>query len=166
MNTTRTLFLSLLFASMTLWQSSSCGKSEAQKNNNSAKPAATANTNSMSNNSTQTSNEMAKGIWGGLHINLEVTDTGATIDYDCAHGSIEGKVVVDREGKFEAKGFHVREGPGPIRVGREPKGQPAIYSGTTDGKNLELTVKLADSEEVIGTFNLTKGQTGRVRKCK
>jgi hypothetical protein len=74
-------------------------------------------------------------------------------------------MVVNREGKFEAKGFFVREKGGPVRAGEDEKREPAIYTGTMDGKTLTLTVKLVDSEEVIGTFNLTHGQTGRIRKC-
>jgi hypothetical protein len=106
------------------------------------------------------------GTWGGQHISLEATAEGATIDYDCAHGTITEKIVPDRNGKFVVKGFHATERPGPTREGDDQRGQPATYSGETDGKTLTLTVKLTSSNEEVGTFNLTHGRYGRVMKCK
>jgi hypothetical protein len=120
---------------------------------------------SMTVDHPQNQNAVAEGSWGGEHISLQVTDAGATIDYDCAHGTITERMVLDRTGKFEAKGFHVREG-GPVRAGGDEDGKPALYIGTTDGKTLKLTVKLASSGETIGTFDLTHGKSGRIRKCK
>ena len=54
-------------------------------------------------------NRIAKGEWGGLHINLSVTDSSATIEYDCANGEIDGPLTVDRRGRFDLKGTHSRE---------------------------------------------------------
>jgi hypothetical protein len=106
-----------------------------------------------------------KGAWGGDGISMEVTNSGAEISYDCAHGSITEKIVPDREGKFVVKGVHVKEHPGPIRVDEDASGQPAIYQGSIDGNTMTLTVKLSGSDETIGTFTLTRGKTGRVRRC-
>jgi hypothetical protein len=106
-----------------------------------------------------------KGVWGGDHIAMEVTASGADISYDCAHGSIKEEIVPDREGKFVVKGVHVKEHPGPIRVNEDTSGQPAIYQGSIDGDTMTMTVKLSGSDETIGTFTLTRGKTGRVRKC-
>jgi hypothetical protein len=103
-------------------------------------------------------------LWGGQHISLEVTDRGAEINYDCAHGSITETIVPNGEGKFVAKGVHVRERPGPIREG-EDDSQPAKYSGSIEGDTMTLTVTLSGSEEAVGTFTLTRGKAGRVRKC-
>src|SRR6266850_6950892 len=58
----------------------------------------------------------APGAWGGAGIRLEVTAAGATIEYDCAHGSIDEPIVADGAGRFSAKGTHVREHGGPIRI--------------------------------------------------
>ena len=115
--------------------------------------------------STPKQNSLAEGTWGGPHISLEVTGEGATVEYDCAHGRITETIVVNSAGKFEAKGVYVREGPGPTRAGGE-KEEPAIYSGTSDGKTLQLTVKLSGTSEPLGTFTLTHGMSGRIRKCK
>jgi hypothetical protein len=123
------------------------------------------NANSKSADQPSQTRSLPEGAWGGDHIALEVTDSGASLEYDCAHGSITEKMVLDGEGKFEVKGFHIREG-GPTRIDAESKGRPAIYVGSSDGKTLKLTVKLADTDEVIGSFDLTHGKPGRIRKCK
>ena len=84
--------------------------------------------------------QMIKGTWGGNHILMEVTEAGAQIEYDCAHGTISEPLKVDRQGKFRAKGTHFRERGGPQRADGEDKGEPVFYSGTTDEKTATLTV--------------------------
>lgn len=106
------------------------------------------------------------GIWGGEHIRIEVTGNGALVEYDCAHGSISEPLKLDNEGRFQAKGSHVREHGGPIRDGETPVGHPATYSGSISGKTMTLTVTLANSSEAIGTFTLVHGSEGELVKCR
>ena len=106
-----------------------------------------------------------RGRWGGLHISLELTAEGGTIEYDCAYGMIDGPVVPDREGRFEAAGTHTAERGGPVREGEEKQRRPARYRGKVSGKTLTLTVTLTDSNEEIGTFTLTRGAVPRLMKC-
>ena len=122
-------------------------------------------TNANTGRNAGTSPESVVGVWGGLHINLEVNESGAEITYDCAHGSITEKIVPDQDGKFVVKGLHVQEHPGPVREGDEGKGEAATYSGSIDGETMTLTVTLPAKQETVGTFTLTKGKTGRIRKC-
>lgn len=61
----------------------------------------------MNANSPSQSRDL-RGTWGGEHIAMEVTDAGATIEYDCAHGRITEKIAPNPEGKFETKGVHTR----------------------------------------------------------
>ncbi|MGH9928883.1 MAG: hypothetical protein ACREA9_06595 [Pyrinomonadaceae bacterium] len=151
-----------------LWQGSSCRSANSNVSNNragnynvNANASMNINTNS---NAGQTAADM-KGVWGGLHINIEVADSGATIEYVCAHGTITEKIVPDREGRFVVKGRHIKERPGPIREGDDTEGQPATYTGSIDGQTMTLTVKLSGTDEEIGSFTLTHGKTGRNRKC-
>jgi hypothetical protein len=116
------------------------------------------------NTSTTSQSRDLRGTWGGEHIAMEVTDAGATIEYDCARGRITEKIVPTGEGKFEAKGIHKRERGGPTRQG-EDEGQPAIYRGSVKDETMTLTVELAENKEAAGTFTLTQGKTGRIRKC-
>ena len=108
---------------------------------------------------------VAVGTWGGTSIRLDVTTQGATIEYDCAHGTIDEPLTTDRDGRFTAAGTHVREHGGPIRQDEQSDRHPARYQGRLTGDSLRLTVTLTDSLQDIGTFTLTRGATGRVLKC-
>jgi len=106
------------------------------------------------------------GIWGGSSIRIEITGGAATVEYDCANGTIKGPLKFDGNGKFSLSGTHVREHGGPIRMNEQLQSQPARFTGWTDGKKMTLTVTLADSNQEIGTFALTRGHEARLRKCR
>ena len=108
---------------------------------------------------------IATGTWGGQQINISIEGNAATVEYDCANGTINGPLKVDRNGRFSLSGTHVREHGGPIRADEKPPSQPARYTGRIDGKKMTLTVTLPNSNEKLGTFTLTHGQSGRLRKC-
>jgi hypothetical protein len=113
-------------------------------------------------------NKTLTGNWGGPHIGLEILGETARIEYDCAQGTIDGPIVLDRAGRFEAAGTHtldIAEHGGPVHQGEEPKPRPARYKGRLKGKILTLTVTLTDSGENAGTFTLTLGATPRLVKC-
>jgi hypothetical protein len=155
--------LSALFClpvALVLWQSSSCHSSNLNKNGNSTRN----DNHSMNSNSTRQGSEV-NGLWGAQGISMEVTDSGSEISYDCAHGSITEKIVLDGRGNFSVRGRHVREHPGPVRNGEEQNGQPATYRGSVSGDTMSLTVILSDSKETVGSFTLTHGSSGRLRRC-
>jgi len=106
------------------------------------------------------------GNWGGSSIRIEIDGSQATIEYDCANGTITGPLKLDRNGKFSLPGTHVREHPGPVRLDDERRGEPARFSGWTDGKKMTLTVTLIKGNQEIGTFTLMHGEDGRIRKCR
>ena len=105
------------------------------------------------------------GTWGGKGITVEVTDGNATVEYDCAHGTIEG-LKLGRDGGFEARGTHTLESMGPERQGAEPAARPARYAGRVSGDTMTLTVTLTDTPGEVGTFSLVFGRSGWVVKCK
>ncbi len=105
------------------------------------------------------------GEWGALGIAMEVTESGARLEFDCAHGTVSEPLLLDSDGRFDVKGFFFREHGGPIREGEEPKGEPVRYKGQVTGENMTLTVKPEGGDSPIGNFNLTHGKTGRLRKC-
>lgn len=105
------------------------------------------------------------GAWGGEHIALVVSDTGSTIEYDCANGSIAGPIRPGDDGRFENTGIHVRGHGGPMREGEAPDAHPASYSGRVTGDKMTLTVRETDTAMEVGTFTLERGVTGRVLKC-
>ena len=106
------------------------------------------------------------GTWGGLHLRMEVVDGSATIEYDCANGTIAGPLTIDRRGRFSLRGTHAQEHGGPVRKDEKLNSRPAHYTGWTDGKRMTLSVTLTGKRETVGTYNLTLGSPGRVFKCK
>ena len=104
------------------------------------------------------------GVWGGQHININVGENSATIEYDCASGVIDGPLNIDGEGKFKLRGTHSRERGGPLRSDDNPNREPASYTGTIKGSTMTLKLKLSESDEE--TFTLEKGRPGDLFKCK
>lgn len=104
------------------------------------------------------------GTWGGPHVTMEVTETGARLDYDCAHGTIDEPVRLDDRGRFDVGGTHTPESPGPVRRG-ETRTEAARYTGSVRGDRMSLTVTRPGSGRELGTFELQRGRLGRVFKC-
>ena len=103
------------------------------------------------------------GAWGAPHIRVQVENGSATIEYDCAHGTITGPLKLDSKGRFSLLGRFVGEG-GPTRLGDQ--GRPARFTGWTDGKKMTLTVALVDNNQTLNTYTLTRGESGKLWKCK
>jgi hypothetical protein len=106
------------------------------------------------------------GTWGGEHIRLEVTSQGGQVEYDCAHGTIDQKIITDGQGRFDLSGTHVREHGGPIRKDEAADSHPAQFKGQIKGNTMTLTVTESDTREIVGTFTLIYGQTPRLMKCR
>ena len=115
---------------------------------------------------TQKAGTIPNGTWGGDHIRIDVVEGSATIEYDCANGTIKGPLNVNSDGRFHLRGIHNKEHGGPVRADEEPNSHPAQYEGWTDGKTMKLKVVLPDANEEIGRFTLVHGRVGRVMKCK
>ena len=138
-----------------LWQDSSCRSSKKNSNTNS---------NMNTNATTPSQSRDLRGTWGGQSIAMEVSDEGAEIEFDCAHGRITEKISPSTDGKFETKGVFARERGGPQRMG-ENNEQPAVYRGSIKEKTMTVTIELTRNNENLGTFTLTQGSTGRIHKC-
>jgi hypothetical protein len=104
------------------------------------------------------------GNWGGQHINMKVGAKSATIEYDCATGTIQGPLVVDANGNFKLRGTHQRQHGGPIRSDETPQDHAATYTGSIKGNTMTLNLKVGDSDEE--TFTLEKGKEGELFRCK
>jgi len=105
------------------------------------------------------------GTWAGEHIVMAVTGAGATVEFDCAHGTIDAPLTIDGSGRFDAAGSFTRESGGPTRE-NQPRAAAARYSGSLNDSTLTLTLVLTESKETIGTFTLTLGAHARLIKCK
>ena len=101
-------------------------------------------------------------MWGGRHVHLEVTNEGASFEFDCAQGKTSKPITLDTNGSFEVEGTYEREGPGPTRQG----GNNAVdvhFTGTVTGDTMELAVQLPNGEPQ--NFKLTSGKQGRLTRC-
>lgn len=159
----------LLVAFVLILQGGSCGKPQQS---NSPHPTVTPKTVATPVDERSPTAARGKalrnGIWGGEHVALTVTATGAEIEFDCAHGEISRPIALDAEGHFEAAGTFVREG-GPISVpangNLSEKPISAHYRGRVEGEAMNLTVTLASGNTLIGEFTLAKGKPPFLTKC-
>jgi len=106
------------------------------------------------------------GTWGGEHVELTVTDSGATLEFDCAAGEIATPPSADDAGRVDVEGVFVRQSAGAVRIGEEPPRLRARYTGRLSGKTLTFDVTLVESKEKVGTYSVTHGEMARVRKCR
>jgi len=104
------------------------------------------------------------GVWGGDHIRLEVTDGGAAIEYDCAHATVEGKILVDAAGRFSVAGTYYREHGGPVREGEAPNGQRIRLDGRVGGSL--MTLKVSRAGRTLDTHTLTRDREAQLFKCR
>ena len=103
-------------------------------------------------------------IWGGEHIEIEITDRGATIEFDCAQGAIDGALAPDSNGHFEIAGTFTPE-RGPVREGTSQT-LKATYSGAIKDDAMTLAVTIARNDGPAPTYELIRGRAGHVRKCR
>ena len=108
---------------------------------------------------------VAVGSWGGSHVVLMLEDSGGSLDYDCAHGTIEPGWTLTDDGVFTGVGEHFIERGGPVQEGEILPARPAAYEGTIDEDRMRLTVTLTDSAQVVGTFDLRRGDEGQIFRC-
>jgi len=108
--------------------------------------------------------EPLAGSWAGDGIALEISPEEIRVEYDCAHGTIDGAIVPDRRGRFTLGGTHGQEHGGPVRQREDRAAGRARYVGRVRGTTMTLTVT-ADGEK-IGTFTLEKGREPSLVKCR
>lgn len=98
-------------------------------------------------------------------MNFAVGAAGSTIEFDCATAEISKQLRKKRNGSFEAVGTLTRSGPGPIRIDRQPEPIPVKFSGKVSGKTMKVAVTNSATGEDLGTYTLTLGVAGRIRRC-
>jgi hypothetical protein len=103
-------------------------------------------------------------IWGGDHVRMNVTGTGAELEFDCAVGTIT-EAVPASDGAFNLKGTFTPQRSGPSRDDR-PRTASAMYSGTIERDTMSLHIVLDQQNQEVGRYTLTRGQAGVLRKCR
>ena len=105
-------------------------------------------------------------VWGGSDVQMQMNATGATLEFDCAHGAVLQPVKPDSNGQFSAAGTYTPERGGPIMKDNPPRDLPAVYKGSISGDTMQLQVVFEDKTQQPPAFTLMRGNPGRVRKCR
>lgn len=105
-------------------------------------------------------------VWGGDHIEMEVTSAGARVEFDCAQGTIDARLRPNAKGAFKVKGTFTPGRSGPIAGNEGPRTRKATYQGTIEGDTMTLWILVQGEKSPIGTYTLIRGQRGDVRKCR
>jgi len=106
---------------------------------------------------------VATGAWGGEHIVLKVSEKGADLEFDCAHGQVTQPITLDKHGDFDVAGTFTPEHGGPVRRDENTPPASARYSGHVDGDTMSLTVTLV--KEKVGIYTLNRGSRPSLTKC-
>jgi hypothetical protein len=108
---------------------------------------------------------LVEGSWGGQHIGMVATETGASLDFDCAVGTIGEAIQPDEDGDFSVTGVQFPGHGGPIRVGETIESHPARYEGNVRGDEMSLTITLTDSDTEVGSYTLVADNPPNITKC-
>jgi len=108
--------------------------------------------------------QVPTGTWAGDHVVMDVTARGATLEFDCAHGTIDAPLTLNSASRFDVAGTFTSEAGGPTRS--DPSPRPARYTGSLAGTMLTVTIVLTDTNDAAGSFTLNEGAQPRLVKCK
>jgi hypothetical protein len=159
------LLIPCLFLGLT--QNQSCGKGKTVSSTKHPSVEATsgaATKEPQSHPNEFSSSVLPPDVWGGLHVNLEVSISGASLDFDCAQGTISQAISLDAAGNFEVAGSYTASKPGPTRQGDQSQAN-VRYSGKVSHDTMTLAVRRTKSNEDLGNFTLIRGKQGKVTKC-
>jgi len=107
---------------------------------------------------------LAIGTWGGEGISMQVSEKGAEIEFDCAHGQIAQPILLDSHGNFAAAGTFAHEHGGPVLRDEKSYEIHARYSGHVARNVMSLVV--AYEGKNAGTFTLELDHEPNLRKCR
>jgi hypothetical protein len=105
-------------------------------------------------------------VWGGRGISMVVSGQNVTLEFDCAQGVMMAPIKPDASGKFSVAGTYTPQRGGPIMKDNPPRDLHATYTGAIHGDTMQLEVLLQDKAQQPPAFTLTKGEDGRVVKCR
>jgi hypothetical protein len=105
-------------------------------------------------------------VWGGPHVSIVTSEKNVTLEFDCAEGIILNEIKPDADGNFSAEGTYTPQRGGPVKKDSPLNDLPAIYKGTIHGNTMQLQVVLANQDQRPPPLTLTRGQAGRVVKCR
>ena len=105
------------------------------------------------------------GNWGGEHVSAVLTENSGALTFDCAVAAIDGGIIPESSGRFEASGTYTREHGGPVFEGEVLPKLPARFTGDVGKNQFTLTITLIGTGETLGSFTLHADSDGRVLRC-
>jgi hypothetical protein len=112
------------------------------------------------------------GSWGGPHVRFGVTEDGAAIEFDCGYASIDHRIPLDANGRFDFSGIY-ESGGGPATAtaanedsasNSRPAGKSIRVSGVVSIETMKLKVVI-DGTQSPETFELRRNAAPRLYKC-
>ena len=103
---------------------------------------------------------IAPGPWGGMHLSMEVTATGARLEYRLCSRCHRRTAPSGRRGPVHATGMHTPGHGDPIREGENLPAVRARYDGQVKNDEMSLRVTLAETGVDVGVFQLRRGARG------
>ena len=101
-----------------------------------------------------------------------MTEDGAAIEFDCGYASIDHRILLDADGRFDVSGsYESGGGPATATAANEdsasksrPTGKSIRVSGVVSGETMTLRVVI-DGTQSPGTFELRRNAAPRLYKC-
>lgn len=118
------------------------------------------------NNHSQKTDAAPVGDWGGEHISLQLSERGGKLEFDCAHGTIDQRITLDRQGGFDVTGTFVEEHGGPVRQNERGRSHQVRYTGRVREGKMKLTIRQSNTKKIVGTFTLALGEEAMLVKCR
>ncbi len=108
---------------------------------------------------------VSEGRWGGIGLSVEVTSSGAKIELDCAHGTIDAPLALDGQGNFDLPGTLVREHGGPVREGEPERKESIRVMGRLEGQTLMVRIVRPGATKARDPISVAFGKPPMLRKC-
>lgn len=114
----------------------------------------------------QSEGNVSSEVWGARGIILKANPQGATVEFDCAHGVISHPIDADSQGEFTIPGTYTPESGGPVQKNSAARDLPATYKGSIHGDTMQLQVTFGEENRPLPAYTLTRGNPGRLVKCR
>ena len=105
-----------------------------------------------------------EGNWGTVGLVVIIEPVRGSVEKDCAHGTIDEPVVLNRYGRFDVSGTYQRDCGGPCSP-QLPPVHPARFEGTIEGDTMTITITLTDTGQVMGPYTVVRDAPGVLHKC-
>ena len=103
------------------------------------------------------------GTWGAQGAEMQVSNAGADVLFNCASGEIHEPLTLASDGSFSWSGTYTRTFPAPGTPPDSP--HAATYSGSATASQVTLVVTVPDISLATSPVVLTHGEDGVMALC-